>query len=90
VWLNALSIEAPSEESNPNRLSEYVKDSLNIPLDFYPLCEFHPVAWDLESHAFSSRFDGQGDYYRGRARSSCEDESSFRNVPPVHKCSYLC
>lgn len=37
VWLNALSIEAPSEDSNPNRLSEYVKESLNIPLDFYPL-----------------------------------------------------
>ena len=39
MWLNALSIEAPSEESNPNRLSEYVKESLNIPLDFYPLCK---------------------------------------------------
>ena len=41
VWLNALSIETPAEESNPNRLSEYVKESLNIPLDFYPLCEFN-------------------------------------------------
>lgn len=40
MWLNALSIETPSEESNPNRLSEHVKESLNIPLDFYPLCEF--------------------------------------------------
>ena len=39
MWLNALSIEAPSEESNPNQLSEYVKESLNIPLDFYPLCK---------------------------------------------------
>lgn len=42
MWLNALSIETPSEESNHNRLSEHVKESLNIPLDFYPLCKFDP------------------------------------------------
>ena len=43
MWLNALSIEAPPEESNSNRLSEYVKESLNVPLDFYPLCELDPL-----------------------------------------------
>ena len=42
VWLNALSIEAPSEELNPHGLSAYVKETLNIPLDFYPLCESSP------------------------------------------------
>ena len=37
VWLNALAIESPSstEESRQN-----VKESVNIPLDFYPLCKF--------------------------------------------------
>lgn len=37
VWLNALSIESsvtPADEASPN-----VKESVNIPLDFYPLCE---------------------------------------------------
>src|ERR1700679_1065618 len=69
VWLNALSIETPSEESNPNRLSEHVKESLNIPLDFYPLCKFDP-GWlgSLVSHmVFFSRVDGQGNHHRGRA-----------------------
>jgi len=58
VWLNALSIEAPPEESNPNRLSEYVKASLNIPLDFYPLCESGAERFGVGYLMFSSRFDG--------------------------------
>lgn len=37
VWLNALSIEAqPSDD--PAHAQESVKESVNIPLDFYPLC----------------------------------------------------
>ena len=37
VWLNALSIEAPSDYSLD--LRQGVKESVNIPLDFYPLCK---------------------------------------------------
>ncbi|KAJ3718412.1 RIC1-domain-containing protein [Lentinula raphanica] len=36
VWLNALSIEAPATQDQ-NEFSENVKESVNIPLDFYPL-----------------------------------------------------
>jgi hypothetical protein len=36
VWLNALSIEAaPSDDPSHTN----IKESVNIPLDFYPLCE---------------------------------------------------
>jgi len=35
VWLNALAIEAPA--SIPSEVSPSVKESVNIPLDFYPL-----------------------------------------------------
>jgi RAB6A-GEF complex partner protein 1 len=35
VWLNALAIETTSS----GHLSESVKESVNIPLQFYPLCE---------------------------------------------------
>jgi hypothetical protein len=39
VWLNALTIEAPSESvSEPQ--SRHVRESVNVPLDFYPLCRF--------------------------------------------------
>jgi hypothetical protein len=38
VWLNALAIEAPA--STPSETSPSVKESVNIPLDFYPLCEY--------------------------------------------------
>jgi hypothetical protein len=37
VWLNALAIESPQSD-DPNH-QENVKESVNIPLDFYPLCE---------------------------------------------------
>ena len=36
VWLNALAIEAPKTS---NSIKD-VKESVNIPLDFYPLCAF--------------------------------------------------
>ena len=37
VWLNALAIEsAPQNDSDE---IEDVKESVNIPLDFYPLCK---------------------------------------------------
>ena len=34
VWLNALAIEAPNSSVNGTS----VKESVNIPLDFYPMC----------------------------------------------------
>ena len=42
VWLNALAIESaspPVEGEDGRVLAESVKESVNIPLDFYPLCE---------------------------------------------------
>lgn len=39
VWLNALAIESASpSELGGAREHEDVKESVNIPLDFYPLC----------------------------------------------------
>ena len=42
VWLNALAIESastPAEGEGGHVLADSVKESVNIPLDFYPLCE---------------------------------------------------
>lgn len=42
VWLNALAIESastPAEGEDGHVLADNVKESVNIPLDFYPLCE---------------------------------------------------
>jgi hypothetical protein len=40
VWLNALAIEAPQPHDQDVDVPENVKESVNIPLDFYPLCEY--------------------------------------------------
>jgi hypothetical protein len=46
VWLNALSIEGP--EMADSRANGHitpptsVQESVNIPLDFYPLCAYRP------------------------------------------------
>ncbi|KAG6885709.1 hypothetical protein C0993_010881 [Termitomyces sp. T159_Od127] len=37
VWLNALTIEAPLQQEKSDDKPENVKESVNIPLDFYPL-----------------------------------------------------
>jgi hypothetical protein len=40
VWLNALAIETYSHDGdNLSRSHEDIKESVNIPLDFYPLCQ---------------------------------------------------
>lgn len=39
VWLNALTIEASSELVSESQ-SGHVRESVNVPLDFYPLCKF--------------------------------------------------
>jgi len=36
VWLNALTIEAPSESTSESQ-NGHVRESVNVPLDFYPL-----------------------------------------------------
>ena len=44
VWLNALAIEAvPPPTEDGSVIHDHVKESVNIPLDFYPLCR--PLAY---------------------------------------------
>lgn len=38
VWLNALAIESTAAQVEDGEIED-VKESVNIPLDFYPLCE---------------------------------------------------
>ena len=57
VWLNALAIEAPASASS--EASASVKESVNIPLDFYPLCEHRPNG---EKHFFNLRPVESGSY----------------------------
>jgi hypothetical protein len=58
VWLNALAIEAP--RSDENEPQDTVKESVNIPLDFYPLCELYQITmFAKRAHLIStSCFDG--------------------------------
>lgn len=42
VWLNALAIEAQPAADETLRAPGSVKESVNISLDFYPLCECIP------------------------------------------------
>ena len=66
VWLNALAIEPvnpPMEDGSA--VHDYVKESVNIPLDFYPLCEYDgPCSQSCSLNAYSGPH-GQGDHYRG-------------------------
>lgn len=43
LWLNALAIESPSATDEASASPEDVKESVNIPLDFYPLCKHRPL-----------------------------------------------
>lgn len=54
VWLNALAIEAPSHLGNAEEDPEFVKESVNIPLDFYPMCKLsHLITYNkLTSRIF--------------------------------------
>lgn len=67
VWLNALSIEA-SPSDDPNNIPESVKESVNIPLDFYPLCKLRLLCCTLEqlTHVCCSGPDGQGNNHWSR------------------------
>lgn len=64
VWLNALAIE--TQTSDPNNVPQSVKESVNIPLDFYPLCKLEVSPEKIHAvhmGSNSSRSYGQGNYY---------------------------
>lgn len=48
VWLNALAIESPS---SPDETPQSVKESVNIPLDFYPLCRLLRLSLVRSAHS---------------------------------------
>ena len=46
VWLNALAIESVSPQTEDGSVVlDHVKESVNIPLDFYPLCRLLAYHW---------------------------------------------
>ena len=63
VWLNALAIERPQSQA-PTASSD-VKESVHIPLDFYPLCAYCwiTMAFCLLTLLYSG-VDGQGYHHR--------------------------
>ena len=68
VWLNALTIEAPSESSEPQ--NGHVRESVNVPLDFYPLCKcgsgsIFLLVSRISDSTRRSRSHGQGYNHRG-------------------------
>lgn len=65
VWLNALAIEPSSASVDDNPQS--VKESVSVPLDFYPLCEFRNVHIFAYADVPCSGPDGQR--YRDRHRT---------------------
>ncbi len=40
VWLNALTLEATPGPASESQQRCHVRESVNVPLDFYPLCKF--------------------------------------------------
>ena len=70
VWLNALAIEAvPSASENGAVSLDHVKESVNIPLDFYPLCKsFCCTQVTIRTDKPRSGADGQGYHHRCRGR----------------------
>lgn len=50
VWLNALTIEASHSTHSTSDIHENIKESVNIPLDFYPLCK---LLFDLSMYRIS-------------------------------------
>jgi|ERR1700722_1701807 len=56
VWLNALAIE-PSASNDHSHPHESVKESVNIPLDFYPLCK-SACTWIRMTKGVDNTFSG--------------------------------
>ena len=48
VWLNAMAIESPLPTDTEEHFQEttFVKESVNIPLDFYPMCAYELLSID--------------------------------------------
>ena len=65
VWLNALAIEAVAAPADGTTALGHVKESVNIPLDFYPLCmSFRSASVISDAYAVFSGAHGQGYHYR--------------------------
>lgn len=64
VWLNALAIEAPQLRDKEDSEPENVKESVNIPLEFYPLCEFRGTVLRFSLTLYSG-LNGQGHHHWG-------------------------
>lgn len=64
IWLNALAIEKQSTEE----ITEDVKESVTIPLAFYPLCQFSLIVYLSNPSLIitTSCVDGQRNYHRRR------------------------
>lgn len=76
IWLNALAIEKqPTEE-----ITEDVKESVTIPLSFYPLCQLLCLRNFGKLMAPISCTYGQRHYYRRRERAGGKVESPFCHV----------
>lgn len=86
VWLNALSIELPAATEDAIEQA-FVKESVNIPLDFYPMCM--SPSFSLPGLAYAatnvSRAHGQRHHHRRRKRNSDTDELAIRHVPSCNK-----
>lgn len=82
VWLNALAIEAvPPQTEDGSVVLDHVKESVNIPLDFYPLCMSPLSPADIQlSDGKPSRAHGQGYHHRGRSGGCHEDQFVLYNV----------
>ena len=66
VWLSALSIEAPMQDNSSNP-PDNVKESVNIPLDFYPLCRLTCTLYlACLIFSFASCTHGQRHYHWSR------------------------
>lgn len=55
VWLDALTIDTSTAADDDNAV-ESVKESVNIPLTFYPLCKSSPIV--RLRHASKNTFSG--------------------------------
>lgn len=88
VWLNALAIESTPSASDVEDGSvtlDRVKESVNIPLDFYPLCEYTPVSVTRRGSTRNSGAHGQGDHHRRGGGSRNADKLVFHNVQTCYK-----
>lgn len=90
IWLNALAIERqPTDE-----VMEDVKESVTIPLSFYPLCKSpsfcFPKLWvSCAAKISNSRVNGQGHHHRRRERASNEVEPHFCHVQALYWCKEI-